>query len=344
MSMKICCNIRAILFISCLAVLFLACNQKSSKERVVIYTSIDQIFSEPILDAFEEQTGIEVLAVYDVEASKTTGLVNRLISERESPRADVWWNSEIIQTIVLKQAGILTPYMSSDAKFIPDVYRDPDNYWTGIGGRARVLIVNTDLVEQPDAITSIFDLLDPRWDAEEIAVANPLFGTSVTHAAALYAYLGLEEGFGFYESLAERGVNVVEGNSVVRDLVANGSLAFGLTDTDDACGALLRGDPVDIIIPDQGGIGTLVIPGTVALIEGAPHPDQGKILVDYLLSTQVERQLVENDFIHIPLRSDVEVNDTCISTLNIRSMDVDFAQVFDFLDVSQSELREIFLR
>ena len=90
----------------CLVLLLLVlvnCRDKNTEqEQVVIYTSLDKVFSEPILKAFERQTGIKVLDVYDSEATKTTGLVNRLIAEKNNPRADVFWNSEIGRTIVLK--------------------------------------------------------------------------------------------------------------------------------------------------------------------------------------------------------------------------------------------------
>lgn len=327
-----------------LAVVMLACRSVASTEKVVIYTSVDQIFSEPVLEKFEQETGIDVLAVYDVEAAKTTGLVNRLILEKNAPRADVWWNSEIIQTIVLEQAGVLAPYSSPEAKSIASLYRHPKGYWNGLGGRARVIIVNTDRVENPDEITSIYDFLDDRWDPRQIGIANPLFGTSVTHAASLYAYLGPQQGREFYENLAERGIKVLEGNSVVRDQVAIGSLDFGLTDTDDACGAKLRGDPVAIIFPDQDSFGTLVIPGSVAMIAGAPHPDTAKKLIDYLLSARVEQQLVDAEFIHIPIHAGVEINNTCISGTEIQQMEIDFNQVFLYMEDSQAELREIFLR
>ena len=331
-------------FILILIIYTSACSPSVNTQTVVVYTSVDQIFSEPILDKFEEETGIEVLAVYDVEAAKTTGLVNRLIAEKDAPRADVWWNSEIIQTLALKEKGVLTPYASPEAEGIPDIYRDPGGYWAGVAGRARVIIVNTDLVAEPDTINSIYDLTNPNWDGELIGIAYPLFGTTATHAASLYAYLGPQAASDYFKDLVSHGVNVADGNSVVRDLVANGTLAFGLTDTDDACGALMRGDPVAIVFPDQDDMGTLVIPGTVAQIAGAPHPEQAKILIDYLLSTQVERMLVEAGFSHIPIHPEVDFKDTCISTHSIRGMDIDFSQVYGFMETAQTELREIFLR
>jgi len=136
----------------------------------------------------------------------------------------------------------------------------------------------------------------------------------------------------------------VDGNSVIRDLVANGTLAFGLTDTDDACRAVIRGDPVAIIFPDQDDMGTLIIPGTVAQIAGSPHSAQAQALIDYLVSVRVEQQLIDAGFSHIPIHTDIEVADTCISTQNIRGMKIDFTQVFGYLEISQIELREIFLQ
>ena len=123
-----------------------ACGSGSAKE-VVVYTSVDQVFSEPIFKKFEAQTGIKVLPVYDVEAAKTTGLVNRLITEKNHPRADVFWNGEFAQTILLKEKGVLAPYHSPNAAGIPSQYLDAAGYWTGLGGRSRVLLVNTNLVD-----------------------------------------------------------------------------------------------------------------------------------------------------------------------------------------------------
>jgi iron(III) transport system substrate-binding protein len=305
---------------------------------------VDQPFSEPILNAFEEKTGIQVQAVYDVEAAKTTGLVNRLIAEKEAPQADVFWNSEIIQTIRLQEQGVLASYRSPAAEAIAETYRDPQDDWTGVAARARVLIINTDLVSDPSQVDSIYDLLDPTWEGASIGIAYPLFGTTATHAAALYAYLGVDEARAYFQDLAQRDVRVVDGNSVVRDMVVNGTLAFGLTDTDDACTAWEAGAPVEVKLPDQQGMGTLLIPGTVALIDGAPHPAQARTLIDYLLSADVARELVASGFSHIPLHPDLEVDLSCVGAEIIHDMQVDFRSVYQHLDSVNEELREIFVR
>src|SRR5687768_17853302 len=56
-----------------------------------------------ILKTFEQRTGVRVDAVYDTEETKSTGLANRLIAEKENPRADVFWSNEPVRTLVLKE-------------------------------------------------------------------------------------------------------------------------------------------------------------------------------------------------------------------------------------------------
>jgi len=122
---------------------------KDERKTVVVYTSVDQFFSEPIFRAFENDTGIRVLPVYDVEATKTTGLVNRLIAEKARPQADVFWSGEFSQTIILKNKSVLAPYQSPSAGDIPARFRDTEGYWTGFGGRARIFIVTPTCSTRP---------------------------------------------------------------------------------------------------------------------------------------------------------------------------------------------------
>ena len=318
--------------------------QPSNQPVVVVYTSVDQPFAEPVLNAFEEQTGIQVQAVYDVEAAKTTGMVNRLIAEKDTPQADIFWNSEILQTLLLKDHGVLAVYASPEAKVLPPAFRDPDGYWTGIGGRARVWIINTERVPDPKNVDSLFDLLDTSWSGSDIGLAIPMFGTAATQAAVLYAAWGPDRARSFFQQSADRGIRLLDGNSVVRDLVASGSLAFGLTDTDDACAALAEGAPVQIMLPDQSGEGTLLIPGSVALIQGAPHPQQAQALIDYLLSAQVAQDLVDSGFNHLPIHPSVKPAEDCIGAQSVRLMQVDFNQAYSLFAMVQTELREIFIK
>ncbi len=330
--------------ISLLFVLLLAlgCAKEGQKE-VVVYTSVDQVFSEPILKDFEKKTGIKVKAVYDVEATKTVGLVNRLMAEKENPKCDVFWNNEIVRTIVLKKKGVLTPYNSPSAEDIPSQFKDKDYYWTGFAARARVLIYNTKMLKETDLPKSIFELTEPKWKGK-VALAYPLFGTTATHIAALYAILGREKAEEYLKALNANKVVIVDGNSVARDMVVKGKLPLAFTDTDDANVAIQSGKPVKMIYPDSNGIGTLLIPNTVALIKGCPHPDEGKKLIDYLLSKEVESKLAFCESANMPIRDGVKKPLHVPEFSSIKAMEIDYYKVAENLDRSARFCQGLFVR
>jgi len=89
-----------------------------------------------------------------------------------------------VNTILLKKAGLLAQYKSPSAESIPDEFVDPEGYWTAFGARARVFIVNTDLVAEGEEPTTYEDFLDPKWKGK-CGISKPLGGTTATHAAAL---------------------------------------------------------------------------------------------------------------------------------------------------------------
>jgi iron(III) transport system substrate-binding protein len=88
--------------------------------------------------------------------------------------------------------------------------------------------------------------------------------------------------------------------------VVNGEVKMGLTDTDDVNVALEDQQPVAMALPDRDGIGSALMPNMVSLIAGAPHPEAGKKLIDYLLSAEVEKALAQSEAVQIPLRAGVE--------------------------------------
>ena len=324
------------------AIYYLFSSTSPSGDVVVVYVSHDQDYSEPILKDFEKETGIRVKAVYDTEASKTVGLVNRLIAEKNRPQADVFWNNEVSRTILLKENGILAPYLSPNAADKPDIFKDSEGYWTGFAARARVIIYNTDLVSENDAPKGLKDLLDPRWKGK-VGIGNPLIGTTGSQVAALYSLWGDDAAEQYLKDLKANDVKVVEGNGMVKDQVASGDLYMGLTDSDDAHDALVDGKPVAEVYPDQGagGIGTLIIPNSVMLIKGAPHPENGKKLIDYVLSKKVEQALAESKAVQMPLGKDVPHPKDVPSIADVKAMSVSLYQVYGKLNSSQEFVRNI---
>ncbi len=314
--------------------------------KVVVYSALDSAFAEPILEKFERETGIDVQARFDVESTKTVGLTQAIISESQAgnPRCDVFWNNEILNTLRLQKRGILDVYASPADDAFPASFRSPQHTWHGFAARARVLIVNTDVVPPGERPDSILDLTDAKWKGR-VGIAKPLFGTTATHAACLFAYWGDERAKDFFRSLKANDVSIESGNKQVAIRVATGQLAFGLTDTDDAIIELEKGGPVEIVYPDSGPdqLGTLFIPNTLAIIKGSAHAKEARQLIDYLLSPAVEKQLAEGDSAQIPLNPSVKAKVRVQTPAEVKAMNVDFEKAVEKWDATAEFLRGEFL-
>ncbi len=316
-----------------------------TQNELVVYSALDSEFSKPILATFEAETGIRVLAKYDTESTKTVGLANAIIAESNRPRCDVFWNNEILNTLRLADRGLLRPYSSPRSELFPTSFRALDGTWSGFAARARILLVNTDrLPDQAEWPKSVTELADARWH-KNVGIAKPLFGTTATHATVLVHQWGSEKSRNFFRSVHEHA-SVLSGNKQVAQAVARGTLAWGLTDTDDAIIEIERGMPVVIVYPDQvdDGLGTLFIPNTVSIIRGTAQPELAQRLIDYLLSAEVELRLAECASAQIPLASDVTVETRVKTPQDIRAMQVDFAAAATSWEECAAMLVEIFMR
>ena len=339
------------LFLSVLLLLLLLLGCGRGGRAVVVYTSVDDVFAMPVFEAFEKETGIRVLPVFDAEATKTAGLYHRILAEKERPRADVFWNSEAARTVDLERAQLLDPYASPAARDIPSRFASPAGSWTGFGLRARVIVYNKNLVAPEDRPRSIRDLAEARFRGQA-GIAYPLFGTTATHMGALRARLGKEGLEEFVLALIANGVRVLDGNSVVRDRVASGEIRIGLTDTDDAHVALRKGLPVGIVFPDQEApypglgrpLGTFLIPNTVARIRGGPHPEEGKRFLDFLLRPATEETLARGDSAQIPVRPGLERPRLLDVPASLVSMDVSWEEISSGMEESVDFLRRAFVR
>jgi iron(III) transport system substrate-binding protein len=305
---------------------------RSSPNEVVVYTALDSEFSGPILDRFGREADATPLPVFDAESTKTVGLVNRIRQEKKRPRCDVFWNNEILHTILLEREGLLEPYSVASKINIRDGYESRTGSWTAFAARARVILVNTDKLPDANAWPkSVEDLAADKW-AQQCTFARPFFGSTKTHFLTLFDKWGPKRSAQFFTKLRENSV-MVDGNKQVAQAVARGQLAFGLTDTDDAIVEIENGSPVAIVFPDQGenGMGTLFIPNTAALVRDGPNPKRGRQLLDFLASRETERQLASGESAQFPiLGGDAESRLT--PEEGLRWMDVDFEQVADNAD------------
>ena len=310
--------------------------------KLVVYCSVDEGFARRVLTRFSERTGTRVETIFDSEAGKTTGLVNRMVAEAESgrPRADVFWSGEVFNTILLARQGLLEAYDSPSAADIPEDYRDGERRWAGTAVRARVLAFDPKVVSKDEVPTHWEPLAESRF-AEQTAIANPMFGTTRGHVAAMFALWGTDRGRAFLTKWHEGGIQVLDSNSATVRSVAAGRARWALTDSDDVWVARRSGASLDMVYPDMGDGGTLLIPCSVAIVRGCQRIGTARKLVDFLVSAEVERMLAESDSRNLPVRAALRES---LGLAMPPASGVSFDAVADAMEEAEKAVREILLR
>lgn len=289
-----------------LAAVVCACDRPSAGAReVVLYSSVDDHILQEVVRAFEASSGITVRVVGDTEATKTTGLVQRMLAEKDRPRADVWWSNEPYGTIRLGREGLLAPHTSPAAAEFkggwPPELRADDGTWFGFALRRRAVVYNTKKLDAAAVPADLQALTDPKWKGR-IGMARPQFGTTRGQMAAVLAQAGPGAYRAWLEGLKANNVRLYDGNSTMVRAVAQGEVDIGLTDTDDVYGGQREEWPVNMVLAGFGGGEALPIPNTIGLVKGGPNPKEAAALIDFVLGEPVERILAQGEARHAPVR------------------------------------------
>jgi iron(III) transport system substrate-binding protein len=285
------------------AALFGGC--ENNEKALTVYASQDQVYAEPILTHFSKQTGIRVRAIYDSEAVKTVGLVNRLIAEQENPQCDVFWNNEELRTRQLEAKGIV-------------------ERWASVGFRSRRIVVNTNLIATPPA--SLVELTNSIWKGK-VALAYPLFGTTATHFLVLRQHWGQDAWERWCRALRSNNPILVDGNSVVVQMVGRGEAAVGLTDSDDIAAGQRQGMPIQAQPLDEWA---LLIPNTIALLRKGLRSPEAEHLFKYLQSEGVHKALV---------------NASALEEFSShKGLKVDWPKLLEDIEPATATLKQVFLR
>jgi iron(III) transport system substrate-binding protein len=270
-------------------------------DRLVIYSGRKEKAIKPVVDEFTKQTGIQV----DLKVGKTSGLANEIRMEKARPRGDLYISTESGIVEILTKDGLLDPYQSAATKAVPADFRSAAGTWTGISGRARIILYNKTLVPEKDVPRSIFELTNPKWKGK-LAIAGTRERTTLAWATALVALKGEAFTRDYLKGLHANDLKILTDNTEVWQGVGRGEFAIGLTNSPNYYLARQNNLPVGVVYPDQdpGGFGTPVNANSVAVIKGAANPEAARKFIDFLLSREGQRILVTQDY-EIPLIADV---------------------------------------
>lgn len=304
--------------------------------ELVIYSGRSEPLLQPVIDAFQAQyPGVDVL----LKAGSNSELANALIEEQTNAQADVFVTTELFSVQALAREGVFQAYQPAGADQLPVDLIGPDNLWTGLTRRARVIMYNADLVSPEELPTSIFDLTDPKWQGQ-IAAAGSTNGSMQAQVAALRQLIGEEETEAWLNGLLANDVTFFGGHTDVRKAVGAGEFKLGLVNHYYYYLQKAEGSNVGIIFPDQGEgqIGLITNATAAAIVDGAPHVEAAQAFLDFLVSAEGQKLFAELNY-EYPLLAGVELQaevqpleDYRLADVNVAQAAEDFDATFDLME------------
>jgi iron(III) transport system substrate-binding protein len=300
------------------AALLGACSDDGG-DRVTIYSGRTEDLIGPILERFSEETGIGV----DVRYGDSADLALLIDQEGDSSPADVFLSQSPGAVGFLDQQGRLQTLPDDILSLVPPEVEADDGSWVGFSGRKRVLVYNTDVLEDSELPTSVLDLTDPEWNGRiGVAPSNGSFQDFVT---AMRLELGDDATREWLEGIAANDPVIYPNNNAIVSGIARGEIDAGLVnhyynyrflDEDpNHPGANHEFAPEDI--------GSLVIVTAASRITGSDNEDALE-LIRYLLAEEAQRYFSDETF-EYPLAAGVAPSDLLppLDLVNVESIDFD---------------------
>lgn len=271
---------RKILAISVLIIVavcgFAYLNRPKEKVELLIITSNlgTELMLEKIAEQFTEETGIKVAFVCP---GGSGAVINKVIAEQGNPSGDIACAS-LPPMLAAKAVGALEHYISTEDEYYPSHYKDEDGYFYGWWGFHTCLVYNPKFCEAPKTFN---DLLDPKWKGR-LAYADPTTsGDGLRFIAAIIKIMGEDEGFEFLKKLE---VNVARHDSIaIGQFIDKGELWCQVfNDAAVVSEAVQEGITGQVMCVTEEG--TIAAYTALAIIKDSPHPEEAKLLYDFMLS------------------------------------------------------------
>ncbi|MFZ5817254.1 MAG: ABC transporter substrate-binding protein [Bacillota bacterium] len=249
-------------------------------KSLTLYSSFGADLYTPIVQAFEQKTGIKV----DVVFGGTGELLKRLDAEKAAPQADVMLGGGAESYEAYR--ALFEPYTIKEDRLVPDALKAPDRLWYGFNSLPMVIMYNKNLVKESDLPRGWKELQDPRWQGKLAMSDATKSGTAFVQVVTMLTLYGKEDGKGWEAVRAVvKNAKVLGSSSLPPKGVDAGEYALALTHENAAWKYAKAGGPVGWIYPAEG---TATIPDSVAIVKGGKHPNNARLFMDFLFSKETQ--------------------------------------------------------
>ena len=264
------------------------------EEALVVYSGRSEDLVAPLLEQFTEETGIDLSVRY----GNTAAMTAQLLEEGDQSPADFFLSQDAGALGALGNAGCLATLPEDTLDLVEDRYRADDDNWVAVTGRARVIVLNPDLVAESDRPTGIGDVLDQRWSGQVgIAPSNASFQSFVT---AIRVLEGEDAAREFLDALVANEVQTYEGNGDVLAAVNSGEISLGLINHyylyELAAEIGAENVVAENLFLEDGGAGSLVNISGAGVVTGTDRGEDAQALLDFMLSETAQSYFAETTF------------------------------------------------
>jgi len=311
-------------------------NRKSGD--LTVYSGRNENLIRPLLEKFEKDSGIEV----DVKYGDTAELLPTVLEEGDRSPADVFLSQDAGALGALAEEGLLAPLPRDLVEGVDERFRDPERFWVGLSGRARVVVVNTDRVAAAERPAKIDDVLAPKWKGR-IGFA-PTNASFIAFVSALRNQRGEPAARTFLEGLKANDARSFDNNLLAVQAVARGEVDLALVnhyylysvkkETPNA--------PIANVFTDQDpdGPGTFVNVAGIGVLRTAKNPSQAERLVRYLLSAGAQTYFRDKTS-EYPLAAGVTAIAELPSLTALRTPPVPLGRLGAGLDASVTLIKDV---
>ncbi len=303
----------------------LGCSVDASSRSLVVYCSHDADACELAAQTFERDTGIAT----SITRKPTGEFYAQIRAERENPRADVWYGGTIDPFLQAAAEGLFIPYRSPR---LPELqpwarkvteradFRVTAIYRIVIGFGSNPALLAKKSVAAPRCWS---DLPLPAY-RKDVELSNPVTsGTGYTILATLVTLYGEDGAFAYLKRLAPNVTRYTASGTAQGPSVARGEVAVGVSFVHEFVTQQLAGFTVDIAIPCEGTGEAL---GGMAILAGAPHPDEARAFHDWVLTRGAQELANRTRNLIIPANASATIRPEAARYANAASLDVDPAR------------------
>lgn len=282
------------------------------------YTIMPEKYASQIFAQFTKDTGIKV----NFLRFSTGEALARLTAEKGNPQVDVLLGGPADMYAAGVTEGILEAYRPPDSDAISSAYRDPNNYWTGIGLIPLCFLTNTKFLEKNkmQAPTKWADLLDPRYKNNLQMADARTSGTATERIYSLVKVMGEDEAFKFQKAMNANVQMYTKSGAGGAMPIATGQCASGIFYIVDALDIQQQGYPVTITYPEDGVSFGIEATGVV---KGGKNNTEAKKFVDWATSKKFAEFIVANKINYVPTRNDVKTSNPILDLTKIKTISVD---------------------